>query len=163
MPLFTQCPRMSRPNTGVGYYANNSGVKVLTPFSSKKYKRILRHELKQGCEIFITWVFIVNYSTKCITVIILILRPITLLSERLNNTYPKRKKEKDSQQLLSGSNVLKKIVLAGHCKAKPGPQLEFDIFNHSLFMWPHILNYNLENINAISCSYYTCNFSIIFL
>ena len=80
MPLFTQCPRMSRPNTGVGYYANNLGVKVLTPFSSKKYKRILRHKLKQGCEIFITRVFTVNYSIKCITVIILILRHITSLS-----------------------------------------------------------------------------------
>ena len=68
-----------QPYTGVGYYANNLGVKVLTPFSSKKYKRILRHELKQGCEILITWVFTVNYSTKCITVIILILRPITSL------------------------------------------------------------------------------------
>lgn len=44
---------MSKPKTEKGYHENNLGVRVLTPFSPKDYKRILTDELKQGYEYLI--------------------------------------------------------------------------------------------------------------
>lgn len=81
MSLFTPCPRMSRPKTEVGYYANNLGAKVLMPFLPESVKEYLRDEPKQTCE-SLTY-YMQNYFTKCIIVTISMLSPISLLSKHI--------------------------------------------------------------------------------